>query len=73
MGQSIISMSLQIPMYLYKSVADPGFPIGRNCAGIFLVKMCAKTKELGPVGGHALGMAPRSTNTSTLVLDLVDT
>ena len=41
-------------------MADPGFPIGRRGPvrrgvdlrhGRFLVKMCAKTKELGPVGG----------------------
>ena len=40
------------------AVADPGFPVGgvdprRGC---FSLKMCAKMKELGPVGacaGHA--------------------
>ena len=45
-------------------MADPGFPIGgvdlRH--GHFLVKMYVKMKELGPIGGHALGMPPRSAN-----------
>ena len=49
---------------IYNAVADPGFPIG-GCGPIwggmdlrhrcFLAKMCAKMKELGPVGGHAPG------------------
>ena len=30
--------------------------------GCFLVKMYAKMKELGPMGGHAPGMPPRSAN-----------
>ena len=42
------------------AVADPGFPVGGvhplgGCVdfrrGRFLVKMFAKTKELGPIGG----------------------
>ena len=42
------------------TVVDPGFPIGGRAPirwgvdlrhGYFLVKMCAKTKELGPMGG----------------------
>ena len=40
---------------IYISVADPGFPVGgggvdlqRRC---FSVKMYAKMKELGPIGG----------------------
>ena len=45
---------------LYYTVVDPGFPVG-GCApirgawtsdvGTFLVKMYAKMKELGPIGG----------------------
>ena len=54
----------------YLSVVDPGFPIGRRgpIVGLdlrhrhFSVKMYAKTKELGPVGGRAPGTPPRSTN-----------
>ena len=38
------------------AVADPGFPVGGWDTDLqcecFLVKMCAKMKELGPVGGH---------------------
>ena len=43
--------------------SDPGFPVGGDvdpfrgdmdlCNGHFSVKMCVKTKELGPVGGRA--------------------
>ena len=58
------------------AVADPGFPVGGRAPvrggmdlrrGHFLVKMYAKTKELGPIGGHAPGTPcppppPRSTN-----------
>ena len=42
------------------AVADPGFPVGGACTywggvglqhGHFSVKMYAKTKELGPIGG----------------------
>ena len=40
------------------SVADPGFPVG----GHFLVKMYAKTKELGPMGGVRRARPPRSAN-----------
>ena len=60
------------------SVADPGFPIGGvdllgghvdplggsvdpRC-GHFSPKMCAKMKELGPVGGECTRHAPRSAN-----------
>ena len=35
-------------------VADPGFPVGGGAdlrRGRFLAKICAKTKELDPVGG----------------------
>ena len=52
-------------------MADPGFPV-QGCGPIrgavdlrcrhFSVKMYPKMKELGPVGGHALGMPPRSAN-----------
>ena len=50
-------------MYI-SSVADPGFPIGGRAPvrggmdlrrGHFSVKMYAKTKELGPIGGRAPG------------------
>ena len=49
------------------AVADPGFPVGEVWTvgggvdlqhGCFSPKMCAKTKELGPVGGHVLGTNP---------------
>ena len=45
-------------------MVDPGFPVGgrgpirgawTSDGGVFLAKMCAKTKELGPVGGRAPG------------------
>ena len=63
-------------------MADPGFPIG-GCAplwgamdlqcGCFLVKMYAKMKELGPIGG---GMCPahppRSTNDNHLNITKLD-
>ena len=58
-------------MCTYKPVADPGFPIGGACThwggvdlqrGHFLVKMYAKTKELGPIGGRAPATPPRSAN-----------
>ena len=48
-------------------VADPGFPVGGACThwggvdlrcGHFLVKMYAKMKELGPIGGACAGHAP---------------
>ena len=51
---------LYLPLEWYYSVADPGFPVGARGpvgggvdprCGHFLVKMYAKTKELGPVGG----------------------
>ena len=62
-----------MPQNQYRSVADPGFPVGGGCApirggvdlqhGHFLVKMYAKTKELGPIGGACDGHAPpRSAN-----------
>ena len=50
------------------SVADPGFPIGGACThwggvdlrcGHFSVKKYVKTKELGPIGGHAPGTPPQ--------------
>ena len=49
----------------YNAVADPGFPVGgvdlRH--GCFLVKMYAKTKELGPMRGRRVpGTPPRSAN-----------
>ena len=57
---------------LYYTVADPGFPVGGHApvrggmdlrCGHFLVKMYAKTKELGPIRGACAGHAPpRSTN-----------
>ena len=49
------------------SVADPGFPIGGRApvrggmdlrCGHFSVKMYAKMKELGPIGGRAPGTPP---------------
>ena len=55
-------------------MADPGFPVGGHgpirgawTSDIYIYmhfspKMCAKMKEFGPVGGHALGTPPRSTN-----------
>ena len=48
-------------------VVDPGFPIGWHAPirgvvdlqrGHFLVKIYAKTKELGPIGGCVPGMPP---------------
>ena len=43
------------------AVADLGFPVGE--ARHFSVKMYAKTKELGPIGGRAPGTPPpRSAN-----------
>ena len=50
----------------YLTVADPGFPVGGSVdlrRGRFSAKMCAKTKESGPVGGACAGHAPpRSAN-----------
>ena len=53
---------------LLLSVADPGFPVGGGRAPIrggmdlrhrhFLVKMYAKTKELGPMGGVCRARPP---------------
>ena len=53
-------------------MANPGFPIGGRAPvrggmdlqhGHFLVKMYAKTKELGPIGGGVhLARPPRSAN-----------
>ena len=63
-----------MPFYLYFSpnchvaVADPGFPVGGGGGvdlqrGHFLVKMYAKTKELGPIGGGVRrARPPRSAN-----------
>ena len=41
----------------HRGRVDPlgGVDLQRRC---FLVKMCAKTKELDPIGGHAPGMPP---------------
>ena len=43
-------------------MADPGFPVGGGgvdlLRGHFLVKMYAKMKELGPMGGRAPGTPP---------------
>ena len=36
--------------------------------GHFLAKMYAKTKELGPIGGHAPGTPPRSANVTGIIL-----
>ena len=56
------------------SVADPGFPVGGRAPvrGVvelqhrrFLVKMYAKTKESGPIGGRVPGTPPRSANDYT--------
>ena len=54
------------------TVADPGFPVGGGRApvrggvdlrcGHFSVKMYAKTKELGPIGGMHRACPPRSAN-----------
>ena len=53
---------------MYMTVADPGFPVGGGVhllggdvdlrRGHFSVKMYMKTKELGPIGGHAPGTPP---------------
>ena len=48
------------------AVADPGFPVGGRApvrgrgppTWALLVKMYAKTKELGPIGGRAPGTPP---------------
>ena len=53
-----------------KAVVDPGFPVGGvdPLGGMdlqcwcFLVKIYAKMKELGPIGGCAPGMPLRSAN-----------
>ena len=58
---------------IQKPVADPGFPVGGRAPvrggmdlqrGHFLVKMCAITKELGPIGGgvRPARPPPRSAN-----------
>ena len=62
------------------SVADPGFPVGGHApigGGVdlrcrhFLVKMYAKTKELGPIGGGVcLAHPPRSANDPDLFLEV---
>ena len=55
--------------FISLSVKDPGFPVGGGGewthwggvdpqCGRFSVKMYAKMKELGPVGGHAPSTAP---------------
>ena len=53
-------------------MADPVFPVGGGRGpvredvdlrhGCFLPRMCAKTKELGPVGWRAPGTPPRCAN-----------
>ena len=49
------------------AVADPGFPVGGRAPirgawtsdmGAFSVKMCVKTKELGPIGEACARHAP---------------
>ena len=59
------------------SVADPGFPVGGMHPlgggmdlqrGHFLVKMYAKMKELGPIGGRAPDTPPRSANDSNVLV-----
>ena len=47
-----------------RAVADPRFPVGGvdPLGSTFWGKMYAKTKELGPIGGRAPGMPPRSAN-----------
>ena len=57
-------------------MADQGFPIGGHApirggvdlrCGHFSVKMYAKTKELGPIGGvRRARLPPRSANASDL-------
>ena len=58
------------------AVAVPGFPVGGLdplAGGVdfrcrcFLVKMCVKTKELDPIGGHVPGMPHRSANGYVLI------
>ena len=53
---------------VWYTVADPGFPVGGVCTrwggmdlrcGYFLVKMYAKMKELGPIGGACARHAPQ--------------
>ena len=46
------------------TVVDPGFPVGGRepPTWALLAKMCAKMKELGPIGGCAPGTPPRSAN-----------
>ena len=51
-------------------MADLGFPVGGGCVdlrhGHFSMKMYAKMKELGPMGGACAGHAPpRSANAVT--------
>ena len=59
-GKNNIDLCLYL-LETYSAVADPGFPVGGvvhplgggvdlRC-GFFSVKMDAKTKELGPIGG----------------------
>ena len=46
-------------------MADPGFPVwgGINSRGSYILKILyVETKESGPLGGHAPGKPPRSTN-----------
>ena len=71
---SITATVIKTPFQIgSKSVADPGFPVGGRAPvsggvdlrrGHFSVKMYAKTKELGPIGGHVPGTPPRSANAS---------
>ena len=52
--------------YLFNVFNSGGSRISRRGRGLqrghFLAKMCAKTKELGPVGGRVPSMSPRSAN-----------
>ena len=58
-------------------MADPGFPVGGRAPvrggvdlrhGHFSVKMYVKMKELGPIGGRALGTPPpRSANDNCII------
>ena len=60
-------------------MADPGFPVGGHGpirgdvdpqCGCFPMKMCAKTKEFGPVGGCARHAPTRSANAHVSVREI---
>ena len=66
----------KLDLCILYTVADPGFPVGEACIrwggvdlrrGHFLVKMYAKMKELGPIGGRAPGTPPRSANGTYII------